>query len=121
MSIADMPRRVENVTLLLDEQILDPHFVQTRFEETYFCGCGEAFVISFASEDEAQAYVAAQCPACTALAPSFPEGEADPAIETPDLPGRATAPAAAPCLATVVTIRESLAADTLADLALAAA
>lgn len=120
MTIANMPRRTENVTLLLDEQILDPRFEQTRFEETFFCGCGEAFVISFGSEDEAQAFVAAQCPACTALAPNFPAGESDPAVTVPDLPGRATA-AKAPCLATVTMIRESAAADTLVDLAVAAA
>lgn len=120
MTIANMPRRIDNVTLLLDEQILDPMFVQTRFEETFFCGCGEAFVISFGSEDEAQAYVAAQCPACTALAPNFPADETDPAISAPDLPGRVST-TKAPCLATVTMIRESVATDTMVDLAVAAA
>lgn len=115
MSIENMPRRIDTVTLLLDEQILDESFESGRFEQPFFCGCGTDFIISFNSEDEATQYAAAQCPTCTALAPTFPGGEADPALVAPDLPTNVA------CINTARTVRESLAQDALLDLAVAAA
>jgi hypothetical protein len=120
MTFDATPRILPTVTLLTDEQILDESFVADRSEQVFFCGYGHDFVLSFATEEEAEAAVVAECPVCTALAPTFPQAEADPVITAPDLSNIAPVTHLA-CLRTTRLVRESLAEHARRDLAISAA